>query len=104
MNLSLETKNSPPPPPPSIKFKYNQVIILKIIKVSSFFHPLKLCDTLEIKGCYGNSLNNKYCQCMQNNSQRCEIKVRKFHLIIFCCFGVIEENSQEGEFPHPLPV
>ena len=38
---------------------------------------------------------------MQNKSQRCEIKVGKFHLIIFWCFGVIEKNSQGGESPLP---
>ena len=38
--------------------------------------------------------NNEYCQCMQNDPQSCRIKVRKFHFIIFWCFGVIEDSSQ----------
>ena len=41
---------------PYAKFELDQVIILKIIQVSCFFQPKKLCDTLEAEGCYGNIL------------------------------------------------
>ena len=39
---------------------------------------------------------NEYCQCIQNDPQRCRIKLRKFHSIIFWRFGVIDESSGGG--------
>ena len=52
--------------PSSTKFEYDRAIILEIIQVSVLFQPLKRRDTLETKGYYGNSLE-----------QRCKVKVRK---------------------------
>ena len=62
MNLNSEPKNSP-----CAKFEIDQVIILKIVRVSLFFQPKKWRDTLETKDSYGNILLQwsvtKYVKC-----------------------------------------
>ena len=40
---------------------------------------------------------------MQNVSQRCEVKVAKYHFIIMWRFGVIEEKLQGGGGIAPPP-
>ena len=42
------------------------------------------------------SSSNEHCQCMQNESQRCKVKVVKCHFIILWRSGVIEEKPQGG--------
>ena len=49
------------------------------------------------------NMNNDNCQCMQNEPQRCKIKVGKFQLITVLCFGDIDETSQGGEEILPTP-
>ena len=43
--------------PPSTKFERDQVIILKVIQVSSFFNPQKWCNTWK-KAYHGKTLNS----------------------------------------------
>ena len=40
---------------------------------------------------------------MKNLFQRCKVKVVKYHFIILCHFGVIEEKSQGLNLPPPSP-
>ena len=45
-----------------------------------------------------------YCQCKHIDLRRYKSKVRKFHFIVLCRFGVIEESSrgEGGGIPHGI--
>ena len=46
---------------------------------------------------------NENCHYVQNDSQRCKIKLENFHFDIFCCYGVNKERLPGGQNPPPPP-
>ena len=79
--FDLEPKNTN-----SAKFKHNQAIILKCIQVSSFPIPKDDMTHWKQKVAIETSYNNNHCQRIQNESQRCKVKVAKCYFIILWHF------------------
>ena len=47
--------------------------------------------------------DNENCHHVQNDFQRCEINLEKFHSDILCCYGVIKERFWGGGGGNPPP-
>ena len=86
----------------SIKFELDQVIILKVIQVSLFFHPKKCFNPLKTKGCNSNTLQQWLLTKYENNPERYRIKVKRFFSI---SYGVLElwRKNPKGADSVPLP-
>ena len=46
---------------------------------------------------------NENCHYVQNDSNRCKIKLEKFHFDVLFCFGVIKESLPGGTESAPPP-